>query len=109
MPIPGEYEMSPQGAIVAILGALLLGVMSPGPSFIVVARNSINLSRRAGLAAALGMGIGGVAFSGIALLGLFTLLARVEMALRVSQAGRRTLPAVSRLPDVAWRGIPAFP
>jgi len=70
--------MSPQGAMVAILGALLLGVMSPGPSFIVVARNSINLSRRAGLAAALGMGIGGVVFSGVALLGLFTLLAKVE-------------------------------
>lgn len=30
--------MSAASAVVAILGAVLLGVMSPGPSFIVVAR-----------------------------------------------------------------------
>jgi threonine/homoserine/homoserine lactone efflux protein len=70
--------MSAASAVIAILGAVLLGVMSPGPSFIVVARNAIGLSRRAGLAAALGMGTGGVIFSGLALLGLFTLLAEVE-------------------------------
>jgi threonine/homoserine/homoserine lactone efflux protein len=51
--------------------------MSPGPSFVIVARNSIGLSRRDGLATALGMGIGGVLFSGVALLGLYTLLAAV--------------------------------
>jgi threonine/homoserine/homoserine lactone efflux protein len=61
--------MSPSTAIAAILTALLIGAMSPGPSFVIVARNSIGLSRRDGLATALGMGIGGVFFSGIALLG----------------------------------------
>ncbi|CAN7665808.1 LysE family transporter [Trinickia sp. LjRoot230] len=70
--------MSPSAAIAAILTALLIGAMSPGPSFVIVARNSIGLSRHDGLAAALGMGIGGVFFSGIALLGLYTLLASVE-------------------------------
>ncbi|CAH2928392.1 MAG: L-lysine permease [uncultured Paraburkholderia sp.] len=65
-------------AVLTILAALLLGAMSPGPSFVIVARNAIGLSRGDGLATALGMGIGGVFFSGIALLGLYTLLATVE-------------------------------
>ncbi len=56
-------------AVLTILAALLLGAMSPGPSFVIVARNAIGLSRGDGLATALGMGIGGVFFSGIALLG----------------------------------------
>lgn len=47
-------------AILTILAALLLGAMSPGPSFVIVARNAIGLSRGDGLATALGMGIGGV-------------------------------------------------
>jgi threonine/homoserine/homoserine lactone efflux protein len=70
--------MSATTAVIAIIGAMLLGIMSPGPSFVVVARNAIGLSRRAGLAVALGVGSGGVVFSGMALLGLFTLLAKVE-------------------------------
>jgi threonine/homoserine/homoserine lactone efflux protein len=69
--------MSANAAIAAILAALMLGAMSPGPSFVIVARNAIGLSRRDGLATALGMGIGGVCFSAIALLGLYTLLAAV--------------------------------
>jgi threonine/homoserine/homoserine lactone efflux protein len=70
--------MTSQAAIATILGALLIGAMSPGPSFLVVARNSIGLSRNDGLATAVGMGIGGVFFSGIALLGLYTVLAAVQ-------------------------------
>src|SRR5258705_9686761 len=65
-------------AILTILAALLLGAMSPGPSFVIVARNAIGLSRTDGLATALGMGVGGVFFSGIALAGLYTLLSAVE-------------------------------
>lgn len=64
-------------AILTILAALLIGAMSPGPSFLIVARNSIGLSRRDGLATALGMGAGSVFFSGIALVGLYSLLAAV--------------------------------
>src|ERR1700756_1624224 len=70
--------MSASTAIATILVALLLGAMSPGPSFVIVARNAIGLSRSDGLATALGMGTGGVFFSAIALLGLYTLLATVE-------------------------------
>jgi threonine/homoserine/homoserine lactone efflux protein len=58
----------------AILGALLIGAISPGPSFVLVARISIARSRRDGLAAALAMGVGGVILGGLALLGLRTLL-----------------------------------
>lgn len=64
-------------AILTILAALLIGAMSPGPSFLVVARNAIGLSRRDGLATALGMGVGAVFFSGVALFGLYSLLAAV--------------------------------
>lgn len=64
-------------ALFSILGALAVGAVSPGPSFVLVARTSIAVSRRAGLAAALGMGIGGVAFAALALLGLHTLLSQV--------------------------------
>ena len=64
-------------AILSILGALLIGAASPGPSFVLVARTSIALSRRDGLAAALGMGIGGVIFGALALLGLNALLTQV--------------------------------
>jgi threonine/homoserine/homoserine lactone efflux protein len=56
--------------LLAILAALCIGVISPGPSFIMVARTAASSSRRAGLAAALGMGMGGVLFAVAALLGL---------------------------------------
>ncbi len=76
----------PTLALLSILGALAVGAVSPGPSFVLVARTSIAVSRRAGLAAAVGMGIGGVAFATLALLGLNALLAQVgwlHLALKV--------------------------
>ncbi len=66
-------------AILSIAFALALGAMSPGPSFVMVAQTSLALSRRDGLAAALGMGAGGVLFSSAALLGLLALLAAVPL------------------------------
>lgn len=60
-----------------ILGAVTVGAISPGPSFVFVARASIALSRADGLAAAFGMGIGGIIFAGSALLGLQAVLAQV--------------------------------
>lgn len=61
----------------SILGALLLGAMSPGPSFVLVSRLSISASRPDGLAAAVGMGVGGAMFAGLALVGLTALLMQV--------------------------------
>ena len=66
-------------AILSIAAALTLGAMSPGPSFILVARTSLAVSRRDGLAAAVGMGVGGVLFSAIALLGLLAILTAVPL------------------------------
>jgi threonine/homoserine/homoserine lactone efflux protein len=73
--------------LLTILGALALGVVSPGPSFVLVARTAVAVSRRDALAAALGMGVGGVAFAALALLGLQALLAAVSglyLALKVA-------------------------
>jgi threonine/homoserine/homoserine lactone efflux protein len=69
--------MTATAAFFGILGALAIGAMSPGPSFVFVARTAIALSRRDGVAAAFGMGIGGVIFAGLALVGLHALLAEV--------------------------------
>jgi len=69
--------------LVIILGAVAIGVISPGPSFILVARMAMAPSvghaggRRNALAAALGMGVGGVVFAGLALFGLTAVLGRV--------------------------------
>jgi threonine/homoserine/homoserine lactone efflux protein len=65
-------------AIAVSLATLLLGAMSPGPSFLVVARNAIRISRGAGLSAALGMGVGGLTFCSVALLGLSAVLAKAD-------------------------------
>ncbi|ACB74760.1 LysE family translocator [Opitutus terrae] len=57
-------------SITTVLGALALGTISPGPSFVFVARTAVAKSRPDGIAAAFGMGVGGVIFAGLALLGL---------------------------------------
>lgn len=64
-------------AVLSIVAALTLGAMSPGPSFLMVARTAIARSRADGLAAALGMGVGGVLFAAMALAGLHAVLLAV--------------------------------
>ncbi|NLD15508.1 MAG: LysE family transporter [Gammaproteobacteria bacterium] len=66
-------------ALLAMTAAFTLGAMIPGPSFLLVARTALAVSRPAGLAAALGMGLGGVVFAVVALLGLMALLAAVPV------------------------------
>jgi threonine/homoserine/homoserine lactone efflux protein len=63
--------------VASILGVLALGVISPGPSFVLVARTALASSRAAGVAAAFGMGTGGVVFGTLALLGLHAVFAAV--------------------------------
>ncbi|EJB04674.1 putative threonine efflux protein [Rhizobium leguminosarum bv. trifolii WSM597] len=70
--------MSSAGVFISIMAALMVGAMSPGPSFVVVSRIAISRSRLDGLAAALGMGAGGVVFAVLALAGLTALLAQFE-------------------------------
>jgi threonine/homoserine/homoserine lactone efflux protein len=56
--------------LLGIAGAMIVGAMSPGPSFVMVARTAVSSSRGDGLAAALGRGAGGVVFAIAALVGL---------------------------------------
>jgi threonine/homoserine/homoserine lactone efflux protein len=64
-------------SVLSIAGAISIGAMSPGPSFVMVARTAVASSRSHGLSAALGMGVGGVLFAIAALTGLQVLLAAV--------------------------------
>jgi threonine/homoserine/homoserine lactone efflux protein len=63
--------------VLSIGSAIAIGAMSPGPSFVMVARTAVASTRANGLAAALGMGAGGIIFAAAALLGLQALLASV--------------------------------
>lgn len=67
-------------SVIAITGALAAGTVSPGPSFIYVARNAISLSRQHGFATALGMGSGACIFALVALLGLQAVFTAVPFA-----------------------------
>lgn len=69
--------MQELSALAGVLAALTVGVISPGPSFVMVARTAVSSSRANGLAAALGMGAGGVVFALAALLGLQAVLLAV--------------------------------
>ena len=85
-----------------IVAAIAVGAASPGPSFVHVARTAIALSRADGLAAALGMGIGGIVFAGLALLGLQAVLAQTAWLYAVLKlaGGLYLLHLALRL----WRG-----
>ena len=63
--------------LASIVAALAIGVVSPGPSFVMVARVAVASTRRRALAAALGMGVGGAMFGAAALLGLQSVLLAV--------------------------------
>ncbi|MFL6603416.1 MAG: LysE family translocator [Steroidobacteraceae bacterium] len=71
----------------AIAGALTLGAMSPGPSFVMVARTAVARSRANGLAAALGMGVGGATYATASLLGLQALFAAVPVVYLLIKVG----------------------
>ncbi|MGQ0711092.1 MAG: LysE family translocator [Rhodoferax sp.] len=64
-------------ALAAIASAMAIGAASPGPSFVMVARVSAASTRRHGLYAALGMGLGGLIFAIASLAGLQGLLLAV--------------------------------
>lgn len=60
--------------------ALMLGAISPGPTFIYVAKNSIAISRKHGLFTALGTGTGAALFGLLAVMGLQVILLAVPSA-----------------------------
>ncbi|MGL3605919.1 LysE family translocator [Rhizobium sp. G187] len=90
----------------AILGAILfaigIGAMSPGPSFVLVSRISVAHSRLHGIATAIGMGLGGALFAVLALAGLVALLQQVDwLYLALKCAGGLYLVYLG---IVIWRG-----
>jgi threonine efflux protein len=69
--------MQELAALASIVATLTVGVVSPGPSFVMVARVAVASSRTRALATALGMGAGGTVFGAAALLGLQSVLLAV--------------------------------
>ena len=69
--------MQELATLASIVAALSVGVISPGPSFVMVARVAVASSRIRALATALGMGAGGAIFGAAALLGLQSVLLAV--------------------------------
>ena len=67
-------------ALIPILAVLAIGVISPGPSFILVARTAVAVSRGAAIAAALGMASAAIVLAVAALLGLSALLHQIPSA-----------------------------
>ena len=66
--------------LLTILAVLAVGVVSPGPSFILVARTAVAVSRSAAVSAAFGMATGATFLAVAALLGLNALLHQVPSA-----------------------------
>ena len=64
-------------ALLGITAAIGIGAASPGPSFVMVARMAVAASRSNALFAALGMGVGGLIFAALSLIGLHGLLLAV--------------------------------
>jgi threonine/homoserine/homoserine lactone efflux protein len=62
-----------------ILLALLAGVLSPGPSFVMAARTAVARSRGDGIMVSLGLGLGATLIAGLCLAGLHALLTAVPV------------------------------
>lgn len=106
--------------LLGIAGALAVGVVSPGPSFVMVARTAVSLSRIEGVAAAFGMGVGGACFALAALAGLQALLLAVPtlfivlkvagglylayLGVRIWLGARQPLSMVSSQPGEGGKG-----
>lgn len=65
--------------LLSLIAALALGTISPGPSFVMIARTAVATSRAHGITAALGMGMGGACFAAAALAGLQAIMLAVPI------------------------------
>jgi RhtB (resistance to homoserine/threonine) family protein len=66
---------------VALIG--LLAVMSPGPDFIVVTRNSLLYSKRVGLATALGIAVGNIWWIAASVMGISLIIAKTVILFNI--------------------------
>lgn len=92
-------------AFAGIAAAMVIGAVSPGPSFVMVARTAASSTRANGLCAALGMGAGGALFAIASLLGLHGLLLAVPSLYVVLKVGGGLYLAC--LGIRIWRGAQA--
>jgi threonine/homoserine/homoserine lactone efflux protein len=91
--------------LVGLALANLLAAMSPGPGVLLVARIAVAGSRRAGLAAAAGMALGGTIWSSAAIFGLALLFSELAWLYRAVQVlGGLYLMYVAVM---IWRGAAA--
>lgn len=67
-------------SLASILAVLFIGVISPGPSFLLVAQTAVSQSRRAAIFSALGMALGAMFLCVLALLGLQAVLQQFPRA-----------------------------
>lgn len=72
--------MNDYAFLLAITGVLIAGAMSPGPSFLVVARNTLQFSRSHGIATSVGTGLGVAGFALLASFGVTTLIQTIPQA-----------------------------
>lgn len=73
--------------ILLAYSAFLLAIMSPGPNVLAVMGTSMALGRKAGMALALGVGVGSFLWSALTASGLSTILAAYAQALIVIKIG----------------------
>lgn len=69
--------MSEYSFLLTIGVVFMLGTMSPGPSFILVAKTAVGKSRNEGFGVAIGLGVGAVLFTLMAIFGLYAILEAV--------------------------------
>lgn len=68
-------------SISLVVGLFLLGVLSPGPNFVVVVQASLAGGRRAGVATGLGVATGDAIYAAAGLAGLATFIAQMGIAM----------------------------
>lgn len=112
--------MAYMDSIALVVGLFMLGVLSPGPNFVVVVQASLSGGRQAGVATGLGVAMGDAIYAAAGLAGLATLIAQVGWALAlvklagglylvwlgVSMMLRRNAPHVNRGARGASHGVP---
>ncbi len=77
-------------SLATIAGLVLLGCISPGPNFLVVTSTAMSVSRRAGLAAGLGVALASLTWAALTVAGLALVLQQAAWlftALRLAGAG----------------------
>jgi threonine/homoserine/homoserine lactone efflux protein len=71
--------MSDYSFLLTIGTVFMLGTMSPGPSFILIAKTAVGKSRKEGFGVAIGLGMGAVFFTLMAIFGLYAILEAVPI------------------------------